>query len=90
MNNGTDKPVQFADNGMPKDVGDTVKVSDVALQNYLENQDVAIASGDINTTEKTEIGANDMKDMLADVSDAELEKYVEQYSNPNNTSDITN
>ena len=51
------------------------------LEKYLENQtpvpaETAIAAIDGND----EIDANDMKDMLADVSDEDLQQYIEKYS----------
>jgi hypothetical protein len=56
-------------------------VPDELLEKYLENQtpvpaETAIAAIDGND----EIDANDMKDMLADVSDEDLQQYIEKYS----------
>jgi hypothetical protein len=55
------------------------KISDDVLENYIENQTILPAE----TTEpagNAEIDANDMKEMLADVSDEDLQQYIEKYS----------
>lgn len=53
------------------------QVSDEMLESYLENQltteTTVLASND------DDIDADDLKDMLADVSDDELQKYIDQY-----------
>jgi hypothetical protein len=56
-------------------------ISDDMLQKYLENQaptpaETAIAA----TATAEELDANDMKDMLADVTDEDLQQYLEKYS----------
>lgn len=56
-------------------------LSDETLQKYLENQtptpaETAIAA----TTSVEELDANDMKDMLADVTDEDLQVYLDKYS----------
>ena len=66
-------------NGFPPK--DLANISDELLEKYLENQtptaaETAIAAIDNND----EIDANDMKDMLADVSDEDLQQYIEKYS----------
>ncbi|HUP14229.1 MAG TPA: hypothetical protein VM187_18535 [Niastella sp.] len=60
-------------------------LSDETLQKYLENQlstpaETAIAA----TTTVEELDANDMKDMLADVTDEDLQVYLEKYSTVKN------
>jgi hypothetical protein len=62
------------------------QVSDEGLESYIENQ------SSVNPAETTVLAANtnaeideeDMKDMLADVSDEELQKYVDQYNTKEN------
>lgn len=54
-------------------------ISDEALENYVENQVVSLAETTIIAA-NAEIEAEDLKDMLADVSDEELQKYVDQFS----------
>ncbi len=58
---------------------DLDSISDDNLENYLENQTPAPAEAALaaNTDELT---ASDMKDMLADVSDEDLQQYIEKYS----------
>ena len=56
-------------------------ISDDILENYLENQTPAPAETALaaNTT-ADELNATDMKDLLADVSDDDLQQYIEKYS----------
>jgi hypothetical protein len=69
-------------NGFPqKELAKLDSIPDELLEKYLENQtpvpaETAIAAIDGND----EIDANDMKDMLADVSDEDLQQYIEKYS----------
>ena len=73
----TDLPV--AEVKVPALIHDSVtNISDEVLQSFLEGEDVAMSTPVITASD--EIGANDMKDMLADISDAELEKYIDQSS----------
>jgi hypothetical protein len=56
-------------------------ISDEMLQKYLENQTPTPAENVIAaTTAVDELDANDMKDMLADVTDEDLQQYIEKYS----------
>lgn len=57
-------------------------ISDEILEKYLENQTAAPAetATAVNYAGSAEIDANDMKDMLADVSDEDLQRYLEKYS----------
>ena len=55
------------------------KISDDALENYIENQTVVPAETAVPAG-NAEIDANDMKEMLADVSDEDLQQYIEKYS----------
>ena len=75
-------PVDVAGFDVPKPQLDSI--SDEVLANYLENQTPApaeTASATANTTSNAEIDAVDMKDMLADVSDEDLQQYLDKYSN---------
>jgi hypothetical protein len=56
-------------------------ISDEMLEKYLENQTPAPAETAVAaTTAADEIEASDMKDMLADVTDEDLQQYLEKYS----------
>ncbi|WP_207511849.1 hypothetical protein [Longitalea luteola] len=56
-------------------------ISDEMLEKYLENQTPAPSETVIAaTTAADEIDASDMKDMLADVTDEDLQQYLEKYS----------
>lgn len=67
----------------------TIKdVSDSELNEYVETQ---VGGTDVNLSTEAEVfdlDANDVKDMLADVSDEELQRYMEQSGENNNS--ITN
>jgi hypothetical protein len=56
------------------------KISDVALENYIEDQTILPAAEATVPAGNAEIDANDMKEMLADVSDEDLQQYIEKYS----------
>jgi hypothetical protein len=65
---------------------EVASISDEMLEKYLENQaptpaETALAA----TTAVEEIDASDMKDMLADVTDEDLQQYLEKYSTVKNT-----
>jgi hypothetical protein len=60
---------------------DIDKVSDAELQSYLEGETVALAGALAVNTSSTELNADDLKDMLADVPDEDLQKYIDQFSN---------
>ncbi|HEY1200182.1 MAG TPA: hypothetical protein VGE79_04330, partial [Niastella sp.] len=56
-------------------------LSDETLQKYLENQTSSPAeTAALASTTAEELDANDMKDMLADVTDEDLQVYLEKYS----------
>jgi hypothetical protein len=58
---------------------DLDSISDDNLENYLENQ-TAAPTGATLAANADELTASDMKDMLADVSDEDLQQYIEKYS----------
>jgi hypothetical protein len=65
----------------PHDVARLDSISDEMLEKYLESQTPVPAEASIAPTAAIdEIDANDMKDMLADVSDEDLQQYLEKYS----------
>ncbi|WP_205508663.1 hypothetical protein [Longitalea arenae] len=56
-------------------------ISEEMLENYLENQPPAPSETVIAATiAADEMDASDMKDMLADVTDEDLQQYLEKYS----------
>jgi len=77
--------------GIPKPIADSLNnISEEGLQNYLENQNDATADAPVINNADNEIKPSDMKAMLADVSDEELQQYLEQYGTGNPTQTITN
>ena len=63
--------------------GDIAKfdsISDETLQKFIENQTPTPAETALASTTVEELDANDMKDMLADVTDEDLQVYLEKYS----------
>jgi hypothetical protein len=69
----------------PVPPAELASISDEMLEKYLENQTAAPAETAIATTPAVdEIDANDMKDMLADVTDEDLQQYLEKYSTVKN------
>lgn len=65
------------------------QISDEGLESYIENQSSVSPAETMVLADNTnaEIDEEDMKDMLADVSDEELQNYVDQYNAKDN---ITN
>lgn len=57
------------------------KVSDTELQQYIDNQLVNFTETNPVSVEPGEINTEDMKEMLADVTDEELQKYLDQNDN---------
>jgi hypothetical protein len=59
-------------------------ISDEVLENYLENQTPAPAeTAEVplaNNVTNDDLSASDMKELLADVSDEDLQQYIEKYS----------
>ncbi len=76
---------------IPHPIADSLNnISEEGLQNYLENQNDATADAPIANNVDNDIKPSDMKAMLADVSDDELQQYLEQYGNGNPTQSTTN
>jgi hypothetical protein len=76
----------IGNSGTEESIVGSEQISDDALESFIENQNsVSLAETTIlaaNTN--AEIDEEDMKDMLADVSDEELQKYVDQYNAKDN------
>lgn len=53
-------------------------IPEAELESYLDNQSVALPAELLATNSKPEIEADDMQDLLQNVSDAEIQKYLEQ------------
>ena len=62
------------------------KVSDDELIKFFEDDNTATDDNTIGAIQSTEIDAADMKDMLADISDEELQQYLEERTPVNNNS----
>lgn len=58
---------------------DLDSITDDNLENYLESQSAA-PTGATLAANSEELTSSDMKDMLADVSDEDLQQYIEKYS----------
>lgn len=56
-------------------------VSDLDIQNYLDNQNIPLADQLANSIASVDITDNDENSMLGDVSDAELKQYLEDHGN---------
>ncbi len=65
------------------------KISDEELVKFIETEDNLVDEPATTVTTNEEIDATDMKEMLADVSDEELQQYVEE-TTPENNNSITN
>jgi hypothetical protein len=55
------------------------KVSDQEIENYLDNHNVPVAESVTNSTVNLDISDSDIKNMLGDVSDAELKQYLDEH-----------
>jgi hypothetical protein len=71
---------------------DLDSVSDEMLEKYLENQTAApaeiAAAATASNNNNVDIAAADVKDMLADVSDEDLQQYLDKYSTIKEKEDI--
>jgi hypothetical protein len=56
------------------------KIPDDMLENYIENQSILPAAENAIIASNDDFDANDMKDLLADVSDEDLQRYIERYN----------
>lgn len=60
-------------------VAEVDKMTTEELQSYVDNQSVALPSADLLATNtRPELDAGDMSDLLQNVSDEEIQKYLEQ------------
>ena len=62
------------------------KIPDQEIESFLNANTSSLA--DVNTTDDNTVGENDIKDLLADISDEELQQYLEQHGATPNS--ITN
>ncbi len=64
------------------------KVSDQEILNYLDNQNIQLAETAANSTATLEFNDADVKNILGNVPDAELDQYLED--NGGNKNPVTN
>jgi hypothetical protein len=50
------------------------------LESYIENESILPAAENTVTARNVEMDSNDMKEMLADVSDEDLQQYIDKYN----------
>lgn len=65
----------------PPAVAGLEKVSDSELQQYIDNQLVNFTETNPINVEPGDLNTEDMKEMLADITDEELQKYLDQNDN---------
>jgi len=54
------------------------KISDQEILNYMQDQDIPLAQAANNNTASLDFSDNDIKDMLGDISDSELQQYLNE------------
>lgn len=59
-------------------IGGLTAVSDQEITNFLENQDLLLAETTTNSTAILEFNDNDVKDLMSEVSDDELQQYAKE------------
>ncbi len=80
-------PASATEERIAKELNEKVKkVSDDELIKFFEDANTAIDDNTVAAIPSTEIDAADMKDMLADISDEELQQYLEERTPENNNS----
>jgi hypothetical protein len=68
------------DSDLPPVVATNIdKISDEVLESYIENQSILPVENTVIAS-NTDFDATDMKDMLADVSDEDLQQYIDKYN----------
>ena len=81
MYTGNTKPAVPAAGDVP---GELAKVTDQEIENFLNNNTASLADTSSIVAADDEMSDKDSKDLLANISDEELQHYLEQYgSNPN-------
>jgi hypothetical protein len=81
MYTGNTKPAVPTAGDVP---GELAKASDQEIENFLNNNTASVADTSTIVTADDEMSDKDSKDLLANISDEELQHYLEQYgSNPN-------
>jgi hypothetical protein len=73
-NNSTGNPDTLAANGVEQ-LSEDSKISDEEIAKYLEAETIPVVTAAI-LPENDEMGASDIKEMLSDVSDDELQQYL--------------
>jgi len=58
------------------------KVSDQEIMNYLDNQDLPLADITSNSTAILDLNDNDIKDLLNEIPDGELQQYAAEHNIP--------
>jgi hypothetical protein len=58
---------------------DLAKVSDQEMQAYLDDQNSILAEPVTNTTATLDMNEGDVKSLLGDVPDGELQQYMEEH-----------
>jgi hypothetical protein len=80
-------PVNPTGDKIAKELDDKMKkVSDDELIKFFEDDNTAVDDNTVAAIQTPEIDAADMKDMLADISDEELQQYLEERTPVNNNS----
>ena len=80
-------PVKSIEGITAKELNEKVKkVSDDELIKFFEDDNTTIEDNNVAAIQSSEIDAADMKDMLADISDEELQQYLEERTPVNNNS----
>jgi len=80
-------PVKPIENTIAKELDDKMKkVSDDELIKFFEDDNTTVDDNTVAAIQTPEIDAADMKDMLADISDEELQQYLEERTPVNNNS----
>ena len=62
------------------DLAGIEQISDEALESFVENQTASPVETSIIASANAEMDSEDLQEMLAEVSDEELQKYVDQYN----------
>ena len=76
--NNTEDPAIPAGDSLLATTVELENISDELLEGYIDNQTIGLTEAPVATS--YEIDANDMKDLLAEVSDEELQQYLEKYN----------
>jgi hypothetical protein len=75
MFNGSNQGIVDPLNGLSK-------VSDQEIMNFLENQDLPLAEATSTSTAILDLSDNDVKDLLNEIPDGELQQYAAEHNIP--------